>query len=162
MIIFKNIDSKNFDKVIDLEVNKDQIGFMEDNLLSIAETTIYDHYRAKAIYLEKELIGFMLYYFVEDSPDYVYLHRFMIDRRYQGKGYGKKAVQKALKLFKQEYPCIECVELMHYPDNSIGEQLYESLGFEKTGELRDSEPCRVEKETQDPNRYVEIVRRYYY
>ena len=86
----------------------------------------------------------------------------MIDKDQQGKGLGRAALEASMDLFKEEYPSIGCVELMHYPDNKIGAAMYESLGFVPTGENRESEPCRCELGTKNPDRYVEIVRRRYY
>ena len=159
MITFREINSDNFQDVINMEVNESQRGFMEDNLYSLAECSFEKGFIAKAVYSADEPIGFILYYFVKDEPDYVFLHRFMIDRRKQGQGFGKAALNSCVELFKEEFPSIGCVELMHYPDNLIGERLYEALGFIPTGELRRSELCRCEAGTQNPDRYAEIVRR---
>ena len=38
--------------------------------------------------------------------------------------------------FRAEYPTAAFVELMHYLDNDAGASLYESVGFESTGEVR--------------------------
>lgn len=162
MISFRKIDSSNFHDVIKMEVNENQKGFMEDNLYSLAECSFEKDFLAKAVYSGGEPVGFILYYFVKDEPDYVFLHRFMIDRKKQGKGLGRAALNACMELFKKEFPSAECVELMHYPDNLTGGKLYESLGFLPTGELRKSEPCRCEAGSDDPDRYVEIVRRKFY
>lgn len=162
MITFKNIDRENFEAVISMEVNDSQKGFMEDNLYSLAECAFEEAFVAKAIYSDHSPVGFMLYYFVADDPDYVFLHRLMIDKSQQGKGLGRAALTEAMDLFREEYPTIACVELMHYPDNKIGAAMYEALGFAPTGEHRESEPYRLERDTRDENRYVEIVRRKYY
>lgn len=162
MLVFKDIDKNTFQDAIAMDVHDSQKGFMEDNLFSIAECAFEKTFRTKVIYDEDRAVGFILYYFVKDDPDYVFLHRFMIDKTFQGHGYGKKALLASMELFKKEFPSIQCVELMHYPDNQIGQSLYDALGFEPTGEHRESEPCRCEATTKDPNRYVEIVRRKFY
>ena len=162
MIKFKGINKDTFCDAINMEVNQNQMGFMEGNLYSIAECTFEKDFVAKVIYDDELPVGFILYYFVKDDPDYVFLHRFMIDRKLQGKGYGRAALEASVKMFKEEFPSIGCVELMHYPDNKIGENLYSSMDFIPTGERRESEPCRCECDTKDPNRFVEIVRRKYY
>lgn len=161
-IIFKDIDKNTFADAINMQVHQNQRGFMEDNLYSIAELSFEKDFKAKVIYDEELPIGFILYYFVKDNPDYVFLHRFMIDKKLQGKGYGRAALEASVKLFKEEFPSIACVELMHYPDNQIGANLYTAMNFEPTGEHRESEPCRVEADTENPDRFVEIVRRKYY
>lgn len=162
MITFRDIDKDNFQAAINLQVHDNQKCFMEDNLYSIAECAVENDFVAKVVYDDHQPVGFMLYYFVKDNPDYVFLHRYMIDRHYQGKGLGRAALEASMDLFKEEYPSISCVELMHYPDNKIGAAMYEKLGFVPTGERRESEPCRCELDTKNPDRYVEIVRRRYY
>ena len=162
MIEFKSIGQDNFQAVINMEVDEAQRGFMEDNLYSLAECAFEKSFVGKAIYKDDMPIGFMLYYFVQEDPDYVFLHRLMIDKHQQGKGLGRAALEAAVKLFKEEFPSIACVELMHYPDNKIGAALYDKLDFKPTGEYRKSEPCRCEKDTKDQNRYIEVVRRKYY
>lgn len=162
MITFKDINKDNFQAAISMEVHDNQKCFMEDNLYSLAECAFEKGFITKVVYNDDQPVGFMLYYFVKDDPDYVFLHRYMIDKNYQGKGLGRAALEASMQLFKEEYPSIACVELMHYPDNKIGAKMYEALGFAPTGEHRESEPCRCEKDTLDKNRYVEIVRRKYY
>lgn len=162
MIDFKKVTRDDFADVITMEVNDSQKGFMESNMYSLAECSFEDSFESRAIYNDGKAVGFMLYYFVKDDPDYVFLHRFMIDKKFQGQGMGRAGLTAAVDFFKHEYPSIGCVELMHYTDNEIGAGLYESLGFEKTGELRESEPCMCELGTEDINRTFEIVRRKYY
>lgn len=162
MITFRDVDKDNFQAAINLQVHDNQKCFMEDNLYSVAECAVENDFVAKVVYDDDQPVGFMLYYFVKDNPDYVFLHRYMIDRHYQGNGLGRAALEASMDLFKEEYPSISCVELMHYPDNKIGAAMYEKLGFVPTGELRESEPCRCESDTKNPDRYVEIVRRRYY
>lgn len=166
MLYFKNVTKETFDDAISMDVNDNQKGFMEGNLLSIAECVFEKNFKTKVIYEDSSnsAVGFILYYLVKDNAndEYVFLHRFMIDKKVQGKGYGKEALLTSIKMFKQEFPDIKYVELMHYPDNIIGSSLYEKIGFIPTGEKRESEPCRIEINTKDPNRYIEIVRRKYY
>lgn len=162
MITFRNITRENFDAVISLEVHEGQLAFMESPMYSLAECTFEESFVAKAICNDEIVVGFILYYFVADNPDYVFVHRLMIDKAQQGKGLGKAALRAGMDIFKEEFPSIGCVELMHYPDNEIGAAVYESLGFQPTGENRESEPCRCELGTTNPNRCIEIVRRKYY
>ena len=71
-----------------------------------------------------------------DGKDYVYFKRLMLDESEQGKGLGRASMVAALDYFKEQYPTAAFVELMHYMDNDTGASLYESVGFESTGEVR--------------------------
>ena len=60
----------------------------------------------------------------------------MIDKRYQGRGYGKEALRQAIEFIrtfscgKAEYCRISCE-----PENEVAKKLYASLGFEESGEM---------------------------
>ncbi len=175
MIRFERVTPENFQDVIDLKMKDEQVGFMENNLYSLAEAKVFDYLEPRAIYNEDQLIGFMLYYFQPDGVvrqmgpgegvheieadgmDYIYLKRLMLDEKWQGRGLGRAAMEKSLDFFKQEYPSIGFVELMHYLDNDTGASLYESTGFLSTGEIRKTLRPGTEDEYEE-----ELVRRKYY
>ena len=56
--------------------------------------------------------------------------RFMIDKRYQRKGYGRKAMQLALDYIRT-FPCgpAESIWLSYEPENEVAKKLYSSFGF---------------------------------
>ena len=58
------------------------------------------------------------------------LWRFMIDKRYQGKGYGKKAMELALDYIRT-FPCgkADICWLSYEPENEVAKKLYASFGF---------------------------------
>ena len=110
------------------------------NAISVAQAHfVPDHAWFKAIYLDEEPIGFMM---VDVDPDEeevppvdkpsVMLWRFMLGRDYQGKGYGKKALDIVTDKFRKEgnqYFYTSCVmgEVSPY-------QFYLNYGFVDTGE----------------------------
>lgn len=175
MIRFEMVTPDNFEGVIGLKLREDQIGFLENNLYSLAESKVFDYLEPRAIYNDEELIGFMLYYFQpygvvrqmgpgegsheihSDGQDYIYFKRLMLDENFQGQGLGRASMEAAAKYFKEEYPSIAFVELMHYLDNDTGSLLYESLGYKSTGEVRRTLRPGAEDEYDE-----ELVRRYYY
>ena len=154
MIHFEPVTPQNFEAVINLTLKDEQVGFLESNLYSLAEAKVFDYLEPRAIYDDAQLIGFMLYYFQPhdvtrkmgpgegqhevhaDGKDYVYFKRLMMDKSCQGKGLGRAAMKAAAVYFKEAYPSIAFVELMHYLDNATGASLYESLGYRSTGEVR--------------------------
>ncbi len=62
------------------------------------------------------------------------LLRFMIDKKFQGKGLGKKAMIELLDLIKIEYGNIKFYTTVS-PQNISAKKLYESVGFEETYEI---------------------------
>jgi|P1105metagenome_2_1110788.scaffolds.fasta_scaffold01385_4 diamine N-acetyltransferase len=162
MLTLREITKENLIAVTDLQMEDSQAGFVEDNLWSIAECYLYEEFVPKAIYDDETPVGFVLYYFVEDDPDYVFLHRIMIDKHQQGKGYGVRSLELCFEEFKKEFPSIGCVELIHYPDNDRAAAVYEKAGFKLTGGRVKSAPGRIERGSTDINRTYEVTRRRYY
>jgi diamine N-acetyltransferase len=70
----------------------------------------------------------------------------MIDKRYQGRGYGREAMKLALD-FIRTWPCgkAEFCWISYEPENEIARKLYASLGFEETGEMDGDEIVAVLK-----------------
>ena len=80
-----------------------------------------------------EPIGFInLSKWLKDGDNYSW--SFFIDKDYQGKGYGKKAAQLAINIFKTVDPSIT-IKLATEKDNLKAQSLYKSLGFKKLIEL---------------------------
>ena len=162
MLELREVTKENLIEITDLEMEDEQKGFVEDNLFSIAECYLYDEFVPKGIYDGDTPVGFVLYYFVEDDPDYVFLHRIMIDKHQQGKGYGLAAMELCFREFKKEFPSIGCVELIHYPNNERAAAMYERAGFKLTGGSVKSAPGRILRDDPDPNWTYEVTRRRYY
>ncbi len=63
----------------------------------------------------------------------------MIDRSYQGKGYGKLAFEKVLMdIENMPYGEAEYVALFYHSSNVIAKTLYASFGFVDTGIIQDN------------------------
>lgn len=132
-ILLKQITKENWYECINLEVYKEQEGIVAPNYKSIILSLLCENWNAKCIYNDDILIGFFLYGIEEDTNKPMLL-RYMIDKKFQGKGLGKKAILKLLDLIK-----IECGSIKFYTTvsskNIAAENLYKSVGFEKTGEI---------------------------
>ena len=68
--------------------------------------------------------------FIEMVKKSYCLWRFMIDKRYQGKGYGRKAMELALDYIRT-FPCgkADICWLSYEPENEVTKKLYASFGF---------------------------------
>lgn len=137
MVQFREIDRHNFWDVIDLKVAAEQKNFIATNLFSLAQAKAYPECICLAIYAEEVLVGFVMYCIDEDDGEY-WIYRLMIDEKYQGKGYGKKAMQKLMALI-QEDTSRHVLYLSFEPDNHLAKSLYENLGFEHDGRVIDGE-----------------------
>ncbi len=138
-ITLREITEDNFYQCIDLEVTNEQKNFVAPNVYSIAESKIYPEATIKAIYKDEEIVGFMMFGRNNEKDDTSpWLIRFMIDQRYQGKGYGKAAMNKVLDLMTSKYPN-ETLCLSTDPDNINAIAFYETFGFENTGLIQHDE-----------------------
>ena len=88
------------------------------------------------IYDGPTVVGFAMYgCFAQPEPEgQLWLDRLLIDRAYQGRGYGAGAVAALLERLPKEYGK-DRVFLSVYDDNQGAIRLYEKLGFAFNGEL---------------------------
>lgn len=84
-----------------------------------------------AIYDDEKLVGFCVYGLDDDDNQY-WLMALMIDKDYQGLGYGKAAMRELIGHMKDVHGCT-LIKLGHRPENKRAERLYESLGFQQVG-----------------------------
>lgn len=148
----EKINSKNVWEIIKLQVNDNQKNFVASNVVSIVEAYVTmieeKNVFTFGLYDNEKPIGFiMIGYGIEeewmkssniDINSYS-LWRLMIDKQYQGKGYGKQAIKLALDFIKT-FPCgnAKYCFLSYEPENTHAKKLYESFGFIET-EYRDEE-----------------------
>jgi diamine N-acetyltransferase len=133
-VSLKKIDRNNWKECIALQVNDDQKTFVVANAFSLAEASFYPSYHALAVYSEKTMVGFTMY--GRDPDDGLYcITRMMIDKKFQGKGYGKATLLEIIKRLKRKNDC-RAIYISHMPENRIAGALYHSLGFQDTGEKK--------------------------
>ncbi len=136
-IQLRPIDADNWHEAIGLQVLPEQTDFVASNLYSLAEAFVkpeWPEYRPLAIYQNGLMVGFTMYAGDPSSRDKHFIQRFMIDRKFQGRGYGRAAFGEILKLIRSNRNC-EQITLSVNPANAGARQLYESFGFVDTGEM---------------------------
>lgn len=104
MIEFIPIQENNFRDVIELEVTESQSKFVAPNVRSLAECFLYRKNQdvfPYAIQDGETVVGFILIDL--DLPEKeIMIWRMMIDKTFQGKGYGRQVIQKVIEYAKQE------------------------------------------------------------
>ncbi len=132
VIDFREITLENLDKVIRLEVRPDQTELVADNLYSIAQAGLDPSGWCRAAYLDDEPVGF---FFVKEPEGgaHIYFCRFMIDRRRQGRGLGRRIMMQLLDLLFSS-PAVEIVDLAVSRSEGGAEEFYRKCGFMPTGE----------------------------
>ena len=143
MIRLEEITKDNLDDVLALRVNEDQKSYVSTNAESLAQAYVYSETAWPfAVYDDKTLVGFIMMGYYE-AKQYYTLWKFMIDRDYQGRGYGKKALELGLN-FVQEQFHPDTIYTGVAPGNRVAKGLYESAGFVDTGfrEFEMEEMCK--------------------
>lgn len=138
MVELREINKDNYNECLNLKVAEEQKNFVASNVYSLAQAWVY-HKTAYpfAIYADDIMVGFVMMGFYEEKQLYT-IWRFMIDTRYQRKGYGKIALQLSIDYLRKEFNANE-IFLSFEPNNLVAEKLYDSLGFKRTGELAGEE-----------------------
>lgn len=141
MIQFNEITKENFWEVIELSVAPSQNEFVTSNAVSIAQAKVQPECVPLAIYDNDQLIGFLMYCIDADDGEY-WIYRMMIDQRFQSKGYGKQALSLLIELIRQD-ESHQRIFLGVHPESVAAVKIYQSAGFEFTGQVFGSEHIMV-------------------
>lgn len=145
-IITQPITETNWLDALELDVYPHQRTFVPTVALSLAKAYIRPNgfcYDPFGIYRSrltgKQLIGFYSFIHLPDDSSFCYLGGFFIDKRFQGYGYGKAALQRFVEFVRHDYPHCQEILLSVHPENRIAAQLYASYDFAKTGKWLEDE-----------------------
>ncbi len=132
MITLKEITRDNIDVVLELKVSENQTAYVSSNGDSLAQAYVYPETAYPfAVYEDSTIVGFIMMGYYEAKAYYT-LWKFMIDARYQNRGYGRKALELGIRYLKDRFDVSE-VYTGVVPGNTVAKGLYESVGFKDTG-----------------------------
>ncbi|WP_448913103.1 GNAT family N-acetyltransferase [Gemella sp.] len=159
MLELKKINRNNVGVILKLEVFDNQKSIVATNNSSIIEAYIAitdnNDVFTFGIYNDDIPIGFLMIGFDVNSDDEgvqriakenYNIWRLMIDKKFQGKGFGKKAMNLDLE-FVNTFPCgtAKYCWLSYESDNDVARQLYKSVGFVETDEKDGDEIVAIMK-----------------
>lgn len=128
MIHLEKIDDSNYKHCLKLSVGESQKGFICSNAESLAKAYVfYDLIHPFAIFYEDVMVDFVMLRYHEQNQSY-FLWEFMIDKTYQGKGYGKGALKKVIAWVREQKNVTSLVTTYKI-ENEVAKHLYESIGF---------------------------------
>lgn len=132
MITLKEITRDNINEVLELKVSENQTAYVSSNGDSLAQAYVYPKTAYPfAVYEDSTIVGFIMMGYYEAKAYYT-LWKFMIDARYQNRGYGRKALELGIRYLKDRFDVSE-VYTGVVPGNTVAKGLYESVGFKDTG-----------------------------
>lgn len=127
----------NWRHVAALQVSPEQQEFVAEPAYYLCLCHYGGLWQPLAVQLGQEIIGY-LQWAVDDHDGSCWLGGIIIDSHQQGKGYGKLAVQAAIKQLSREHG-FNHFALSYQPDNTRARKLYLSLGFSETSETEGDE-----------------------
>lgn len=134
-IQFIPVTAQNYDQIMRLQIKESQKGFIETVQQCLQEAEQLSLWRPVGIYVDQRLIGFAMYGLWEKEGENgrVWMDRFLIDWKQQGKGYASACFPSLMERIKKEYGCGK-VYLSVIEQNKTAVHLYQKYGFRFNGE----------------------------
>lgn len=141
MVNFIELSEENWMDFAGLSVDESQKTFLASNIGIIARGYVYRNSRAKVIGIVADgtPVGLAMVRDIDDEPACYELQQFMIDKNFQCRGYGLRALELILAALKaeQKYACVEvCVKR----EDVQAIRVYEKAGFVDSGYIDDTVP----------------------
>ena len=133
MINLKEITSKNLKSIIDLSVKDDQKDYVASNSVSIAQGHYSNSAWFKGIFNDNRPVGFVMLDLIEEEYK-CFLWRFMIDHKYQGKGFGKIALTQVID-FVRSLNLYTYIATSYVPAENGAGGFYKNFGFIESEEI---------------------------
>lgn len=139
MISLKEVNKENWIDCIKLSLKPEQESYLASNVDTIAESKFEPHHQLRAIYFQEKVIGMLAFCHENEPEDFelFWIFRFMIDKDFQNKGLGLKALELAIAEIKGLGA--KFIRTMHKPGNLQAASVYLKIGFKHIGELEDGD-----------------------
>lgn len=126
-LYFRDIDNTNEAIVKNIKLKAGQENYIESVEECLQEAETYEAWHPVAIYHDEDIVGFAMYGSFGVNKD-TWIDRIMIDEKYQGKGFGRKAMVKLIDIVSKEYG-VNTIYLSIIEENKAAYNLYKSIGF---------------------------------
>lgn len=136
-IQIREVTKENLKEVLFLNVSATQKSYVESTKQCLEDAVECNYYQPAGLYKDEILVGFAMYgLFPEEGQNgRVWLDRYLIDERFQGKGLGSIMLEALIAHLVKLYNCDE-IYLSLYDDNQCALHLYQKFGF-KLNEEKD-------------------------
>ncbi|MEG0133234.1 MAG: GNAT family N-acetyltransferase [Clostridium sp.] len=133
-IEIKRVTEENLSAILELHVSENQKSYIETTEECLKEALEESCYQPVGLYKDGDLVGFAMYGIFKSENHRVWLDRYLIDEKYQGKGLGSEILEALINHLAKEYNCNE-IYLSVYDDNECALHLYGKFGFRFNGEF---------------------------
>ncbi len=137
MVSLCEITKQNFWDCIDLEVSEGQREYVTSNAVSLAQSGYQPECIPLGIFSDGEMVGFAMYCIDADDGEY-WIYRMMIDSRFQGRGYGKKALELLAEIIRKDRSRHRIMLGVH-KESLAAVALHSGFGFKFTGQVYGAE-----------------------
>ncbi|MBU5675423.1 GNAT family N-acetyltransferase [Alkaliphilus sp. MSJ-5] len=140
-ITLREITADNFWDIIELNVSEEQKELVASNAVSIAQSKVQPECIPMAIYSDDIPVGFIMYCIDRDDNEY-WIYRLMIDKKFQSKGFGRRAMEIVINIIKKD--CSRNKIYLGVDKQGVASvKLYEVLGFRFNGKVYGKEHIMV-------------------
>lgn len=127
-----SFDKENWEEALEMKVHDEQRDYMTPVSESLATAYIKPWDEALDPYLiydDELMIGTFYLSYTPESVDNYWIGGFFIDKRYQGRGLGRKGIHLIIDFVRNTH--VECkkLKLCIVENNLVAKKLYESIGF---------------------------------
>jgi ribosomal-protein-alanine N-acetyltransferase len=132
------VSSLNWRDVVRVKARRSQQRWVADVTRYLAMCRYDGVWVPLAVRTRDEVVGFLMWAHDPDDLGSYWLGGVMIDKKHQGRGYGRDALRAAIG-YLSTMPGCRVVALSYLQDNEVAAALYASLGFVETGEMEHDE-----------------------
>jgi len=130
-VSLREVTAETLRTILNLRVQPEQEKFVASNAVSIAQAHFSEHAWFRAIYAGETPVGFVMLYDNPAKAEY-FLWRFMVDQNYQGRRYGRRALELLIEHVRTR-PAAKELLVSHVPAEGSPGPFYEKMGFGYTG-----------------------------
>ena len=127
-IALRDVTKQNIRRVLKLKAAPGQEGLAPTVAHMVARGSYEDNAWFKVVYADEEPVGFVKVW--ESNPEEPDLWGIMVDEHYQGRGYGRKALELAIEVIKDRNPRARWLCVGYLPENSDAQAFFKKCGFE--------------------------------
>ena len=141
MIHLIEVNEENWLDIARLSVSEEQQKYLDRPIGIIARGYVYRNCNGRVFGIadDTQIVGCALVRDFTDEPFNYDLQQFMIDKRFQNKGYGTAALQLILELLKKEGR-FDGVEVCVNREDAAALRVYEKVGFVNSGYVDEDLP----------------------
>lgn len=134
MVELRTINEDNYQECLSLNITDANVDFIDPVAWSLAEAWVFgDDARPFAIYADNEMVGYVSMLIVENNSQIV---NFMIDSRFQKRGYGTAAAKLCIEYLCKEHNASR-ISLPVNLGNIPAQKFWSNLGFELSNDIED-------------------------